>query len=58
MTNWEKFKEGLTAEEFLRISEQWCGNLPICKGCAKSDGDCHKAFLYWATGEPDEEDEE
>lgn len=57
MTNFEKWKEGMTAEDFVRVSEQWCGNLPICNGCGNSEGDCHKAFLYWANTEAEETEE-
>ena len=37
MTNFDKWKEKLTPEDFVRVSEQWCGNLPVCNGCGNSD---------------------
>ena len=57
MNKFEQWVRHLTPEQFLSLTEQWCGNLPICNGCGKGDGDCRKAFLYWAKQETEEESE-
>lgn len=56
MTNFALWLRDMTPEKFLDISNQLCGNLPICKDCGKDDGDCRKAFLYWANATAKEED--
>lgn len=51
-TNFDKWKETLTPDEFVRVSGQWCGNFPFCDKCAK-DGDCLMGFYNWANAPAD-----
>ena len=49
MTNFEKWKEELTPEDFVRISNTWCGNFPFCDKCETDDGRyCLDIFYRWA----------
>ena len=51
-TNFDKWKEQLTPEEFVRVSSQWCGNFPFCDECGKN-GECMMMFYEWANAPAD-----
>lgn len=51
-TNFEKWKENLTPEDFVRVSGQWCGNFPFCDECTNV-GDCLVNFRAWANAPAD-----
>ena len=65
MTNWEKFKEGLTPEKYAELLCEYHGEMPqyaactycpidsICKG-GLYGYDCMNPILIWANTETEE----
>lgn len=57
-TNFERWKETLAPEDFVHISNTWCGNFPFCGTCEADDGRyCHDIFYRWADSPAKEENQ-